>query len=364
LSVEDRTILYEVLNDRIAYGATTSSLELTINDIFGNIRERRLKILELIEKTNPLFAFDLIELSSGNMANDTNLIITNSALEVLLIEDAELFFNTQKIKSIITNESIHMKQLFFDPSLDREISFLIQSLSCDNFNLLQERMADVGLSKGIAAILYGSPGTGKTESAFQIAKHTGRDIFKVDISQTKSMWFGESEKLIKKVFTDYDIACKQCISKPILLLNEADAILGKRQENSHSNVSQTENAIQNILLEELERFEGIVIATTNLQGNLDSAFERRFLFKIKFEVPSIEVTSKIWSNKLSWINPDFAMQLASDYSFSGGEIDNVVRKIAMKEILSGIRPNNSEVLNFCQSEKLISRNKGNKVGFN
>lgn len=272
-------------------------------------------------------------------------------------------FIHKKIKSIIANESIIFKELFFDPSLNREIDFLTQSLMNANFTSLQERMTDMGLSKGVAAIFYGSPGTGKTETVYQIAQQTGRDIFKVDISQTKSMWFGESEKLIKKVFTDYERVCKQCLLKPFLLFNEADAILGKRQENSRSNVAQTENTIQNILLEEMEKFEGIMIATTNLPGNLDAAFERRLIFKIKFEKPSIEVKSKIWTSKLSWINHDHALQLAKDFSFSGGEIDNIVRKITMKEVLSGNRPDASEILQFCQNEKLYFGNKSNNIGY-
>jgi hypothetical protein len=352
-----------MLNDRIAYGAPTSALELTINDIYENARERRLKIRQLVEKTNPMFELEFIELTTGNMANDSNLMLTNLALEFFLEEDAELFIYTQKTKNIIINENIESKELFYDPPLNREIDFLTHSLMPDNFNVLQERMTNMGLSKGVAAIFYGSPGTGKTETVYQISRLTGRDVFMVDISQTKSMWFGESEKLIKKVFTDYQRACKQCSLKPILLFNEADAILGKRQENSHSNVSQTENAIQNILLEELECFDSIMIATTNLQGNLDAAFERRFLFKVKFDQPSNEVKSKIWLNKLSWLEQEFANQLAKEFSFSGGEIDNIVRKVAMNEVLRGIRPDSSEILQFCRCEKLISGNKGNKVGF-
>ena len=65
----------------------------------------------------------------------------------------------------------------------------------------------------------------------------------------------------------------------------------------------------------------------------------------------------------NWLEQEFAIQLAKEFSFSGGEIDNIVRKIAMKEVLLGVRPDSSEILQFCQCEKLISSNKGNKVGF-
>jgi SpoVK/Ycf46/Vps4 family AAA+-type ATPase len=212
--------------------------------------------------------------------------------------------------------------------------------------------------------MYGAPGTGKTESVFQLAKSSGRDIMHVDISQVKDLFFGESEKRVKAIFDNYRRQCKNSKSTPILLFNEADALLGKRQENNFSNVSQTENAIQNILLEELERFEGIAFFTTNLQGNLDQAYERRFLFKVKFDAPSTAVKSKIWLNKLPWIDSEFANKLANGFSFSGGEIDNIVRKCTMQEVLTGIRPMEDEIMEFCKNEKHLSSGKGRfKVGF-
>jgi len=175
------------------------------------------------------------------------------------------------------------------------------------------------------------------------------------------MWFGESEKRVKEIFNSYRKTCNNMEIKPILFFNEADALLNKRQENRQSNVGQTENAIQNILLEEIEKFEGIMIATTNLEGNLDAAYERRFLFKIKFESPTIEVKRKIWQNKLSWLDSNFVGKLSNDFSFSGGEIDNIVRKVTIQEVLTGKRPESNEIYEFCKNEKVLSNNKGKFV---
>ena len=364
LELEDRTLLYEMMNDHITFGAPFTAMELTMSDIYENPREKRIRICQLIEKTNPMISLEYIDLVSGRMANDFNLVLTNRTIEFFLQEDASLFLSTKKAKSIILNEKITSKSLFYDPDLSKEIDFLTESLKNEKFIEIQNRMTAVWVHKGIAAIFYGAPGTGKTESVYQIAKQTGRDIFKVDISGLKSMWFGESEKLIKKVFLDYEKACKQCKIMPILLFNEADAILGKRQENNQSNVGATENAIVNILLEEIERFDGIMIATTNLQGNLDAAFERRFLFKVRFDSPSTDIKAKIWQSKLTDIDPFFAMQLAKDFSFSGGEIDNIVRKATMQEVLTGVHPDSSEIYQFCSSEKFNSSvNKRYKVGY-
>ena len=116
------------------------------------------------------------------------------------------------------------------------------------------------------------------------------------------------------------------------------------------------------MLEELENLQGILIATTNLVNNLDSAFERRFLFKVKFENPSISSKKAIWKNKIKWITPTQAENLAKSYNFSGGEIDNIVRKIQMKEIISDNKPSFNDIVEMCKVEKLNNTSYP-KVGF-
>ena len=224
-------------------------------------------------------------------------------------------------------------------------------------------MEEQSLPKGVAAIFHGLPGTGKTETAMQIAKATGRPVCHVDIAGSKSCWFGESEKLIKRIFTDYAEQCKKATLKPILLFNEADALFSKRKDSNFSNVAQTENAIQNIILEEMERLDGILIATTNLIDNLDGAFERRFLFKIKFGQPTEGAKQSIWKSKLAWLTDEDCRQLAAHHDFSGGEIDNIVRKVVMEEVLHGARPTLADIEELCRHEKIGDGGKGSSIGF-
>ena len=227
---------------------------------------------------------------------------------------------------------------------------------------MRERLEKQNFSKGLAILLYGEPGTGKTESVMQIAKETGRAVMHVDISNTKSMWFGESEKIIKQVFADYRRLCERSKVKPILLFNEADAIFSKRKDVSRSNVAQTENAIQNIILEEMENLDGILVATTNLADNFDAAFERRFLFKVRFDKPTIEAKKSIWMNKLNMLTDEEAQTLAVQFDMSGGQIDNIVRKVIMNEIVKGETPTLAGLKTLCAEEKL---NCGNltRIGF-
>ena len=216
---------------------------------------------------------------------------------------------------------------------------------------------------GFCCIFYGTPGTGKTETVYQLARQTGRDIMRVDVDKIKSCWVGESEKNIKALFDRYRNICKNSKLAPILLFNEADAVLGVRMEGAARAVEKMENSIQNIILQEMETLEGIMIATTNLTTNLDKAFERRFLYKIRFDKPSVESRAKIWQTMLPDLSEYDANTLASQFDLSGGEIENIARKHSVNAILKG---NNSidvqEIINSCRHERL-SQNDRPKIGF-
>lgn len=131
-------------------------------------------------------------------------------------------------------------------------------------------------------------------------------------------------------------------------------------------VDKIENRIQNLLLQALEDFEGVFIATTNLTNNMDSAFERRFLYKINFQVPDPETRAKIWQSMIPDLGRGEAMILASQYEFSGGQIDNVAKKRDIDEALFDEKPTLEQMLNYCDNE-LIASNDGkgsDKIDFN
>lgn len=361
LAIDDRTLWYEMCDDLIHSGK--SDVECTMRDIYDRVYHRLLKSRELVAKKNKLFDMGWIELTEGGFVSDAVIVLTEKGREIFLGEDAVMFLAKGKNRKLISPDQIVEKVLYFDEHLDRQIRFLSESMRESMFVSLQERLESKGLPRGMSVIFYGGPGTGKTESVYQLARQSGRSILHVDISQSKSMWFGESEKRIKEIFTNYKALCKSEALKPILLFNEADAIFGKRKDGNASNVAQTENAIQNIILEEMEKLDGILIATTNLNENLDAAFERRFLFKVKFEKPSVEAKQKIWLSKLDWLSEPDAKHLAANYSLSGGEIDNIVRKAIMEEVLNGERPEMSQLIAFCESERFATGSDRKKLGF-
>lgn len=363
-AIDLRTFFYECCDDFITnLRGHVSDLESTLNDIYDSMRARMNVAADLINGKHPLVVADLIEKSDGNFISDITIKLTEKGKDLFLEEDVNLYSKAgSKDKNLELPENIHEKKMFYGAELERKIDFLTQSLMDENFKSLQNRLEKESMPKGVAVIFYGVPGTGKTETAMQIARKTGRKVYHVDISASKSMWFGESEKIIKRIFTDYGSMCKDEKLKPILLFNEADALFSKRKDVNSSNVAQTENAIQNIILEELEKLDGILIATTNLADNLDPAFERRFIFKLKFDRPTLEAKQSIWQSKLVWLAEDQCCKLAAEYDFSGGEIDNIVRKVVMDEVISGTRPDFNFVVDQCKNEKFLNA-KHAKVGF-
>jgi SpoVK/Ycf46/Vps4 family AAA+-type ATPase len=279
-----------------------------------------------------------------------------------LLKDYDLELETERLPEDLTAPNkIVSKELYFNEKVQSQIDSLTSLLRNENFKNVQKRLEKKGMRRGFACLFYGAPGTGKTETAYQLARLTKREIMMVDIAATKSMWFGESEKLIKGVFCHYKSLLDKRKPVPILLFNEADAIFGKRMENTQRSVDQTSNAIQNIILQEMEILDGIMIATTNLTGNLDKAFERRFLYKVEFDKPSVEAKSKIWQSMLPNISEPDAHTLAQKFDFSGGQIENISRKSIVNEIINGGEPNLDYLIEQCQNETLGNEKK--RIGF-
>jgi SpoVK/Ycf46/Vps4 family AAA+-type ATPase len=366
LQFVDSFVFFDTILDALNAGENdfNTRLQSTVDDFYERNRDVFNYINNFLTGKTALTKLDLIEKDSTSFSNRHQIQLTQKAVSMLKEwEGISIEFVEKKDNRLVYPAQIQKRNLFYNNEEELQLETIKKSLSNAAFIQLQKRLTSKNMTTGITALLYGAPGTGKTESVYQLAKKYNRPIFKVEISETKSMWFGESQKLVKKIFTDYYNFKKTQKVCPILLFNEADAIIGKRKSAGSSSVSDTENAIQNVLLEELENFNGILFATSNLVANLDSAFERRFLFKVKFENPSTENAAKIWRNKLPLLSVKEALQLASQFSYSGGEMENIARKSLMDEIVLGTKPNFERILSFCENEKWISKSGGVRIGY-
>ena len=123
--------------------------------------------------------------------------------------------------------------------------------------------------------------------------------------------------------------------------------------------------IQNILLEAMENIDGIMIATTNLTCNLDSAFDRRFLYKVEFHQPSVEAKTHIWQSFIPDLGDADATTLARSYDFSGGQIENIARKVMVDHLLFGGTPDLNHIEELCSKEQIAGRTTNNRrpIGF-
>lgn len=342
-------------------GSETADIGRALEGIYEIKQARFDEMQKLISEEHILVRNNWIEIVPADFFNDTEMKLTDVSLEFLNECDIKLFRKKKKRNDIIEPSEIVMQELIFDAEEMTQLETLTSLLHEDKFLETQKKLSEKRLPKGITVLLHGQSGTGKTELINQLAKSTNRQIMKVDISKTKSKWFGDSEKIIKRIFTDYKAFAKDCSSTPILLFNEADAVISSRKEIHSSNVAQTENAIQNIILEELENFEGILMATTNLAMNMDAAFERRFLFKVHFKKPNFQTRTKIWKSKIPVLNVNECRILAEKFEFSGGQINNVIRKIEIQQIITGISVNLKNIETICLEESMIPQN--SVIGF-
>ena len=320
---------------------------------------------ELARGNHELFAYEIIEYNNddGIVDRESFRMAQKGKDEYLSELDLRNRANNDQRNDIVKCEKIAEKQLFYGKNIQAQIDELNQLLDDTHYQEVRSRMKDSGFRCGFTCLFYGAPGTGKTETVLQLARKTGRNIMQVNISQIKSCWVGESEKNIKGLFDNYRELVKKSEVTPILLFNEADAIINKRMEGAQSAVNKMENSMQNIILQEMENLDGILIATTNLAGNMDKAFERRFLYKIKFEKPTLEARMSIWHTMMPSLEENVTRALATKYDFSGGQIENIARHYTIGNILHGKSENIMEELSsYCDNERLETKEM-RKIGF-
>jgi len=233
----------------------------------------------------------------------------------------------------IKPQEIITRDLYYNESTQNIYEIWKNLLKPEGFNRFSKLTKERNELSGITILLSGPPGTGKTELCKQISKVTGRDLLLFEVSQGRDKFFGESEKIIKGIFTTYRELVRENDSFPILLFNEGDSIFQKRKEGN-SAVAQTENTIQTILLNELEVFEGIIMVTTNIPDSFDPAFDRRFLFKQRIELPNLLVREQLLCHHFPNLTPQLLAHLARTYEFSAAELINFKRQVSIQMLTS------------------------------
>ncbi|MBQ7311364.1 MAG: ATP-binding protein [Alistipes sp.] len=342
----------------------TDICEIDMRRMIGNKRGLIRRLREsLMTGANALIENNLLSYSfNDGLSSRESFVISDKSKKTLLKSLIVASSTAPRCKDLLPYTKITAKELFYNASERQAIDRLESLLRPENFRLVCERLSNQGMRRGFACLFYGAPGTGKTETVLQLARRCGRDIMQVNISTIKSKWVGESEKNIKEIFDRYRTAVEHSEVAPILLFNEADAIISQRMNNAQRSVDKMDNAIQNIILEEIEKLDGILIATTNLAGNMDSAFERRFIYKIEFKKPTVEAKCSIWKSMIPSLDESVVNMVAQKYDFSGGEIENIARKYSVEYVLTGKHADIETLTEICDNEQL-NKNKHIRIGF-
>lgn len=302
-----------------------------------------------------------------NASNAADLFLSPLIANKLFYGHDELIDYRELAKLIEIHKSSDIKKchLFYPEDTQEEMEHLRAMVSQEGFKRARNILLSKQRRPGILSLLWGPPGTGKTEICKQLARESGRDLLIFDSSKTTASAWGATERLYRSLFRAYRYIAAIAVSVPILLINEADAILSKRLTDLSRTIDKSENAITNILLQEFEDFEGILLATTNLVDNLDPAFDRRFLFKTEVGDPDLEARKQIWIDKIPELSKEAALKLAEEFAMSGGQISNVVAKRDLAELYYDGDRGLPFLIDLCKKELSVShRNMPvTKIGF-
>ncbi|ELK1811727.1 ATP-binding protein [Campylobacter jejuni] len=346
LEHKEQIIFLALLKEEYAL-SNESSISREMNSLLSLISENDLerhKNKKLLQENAPLL--NLIEydeyLNAFGDISKSFFIIDEILQRIINFEPKQS--KKIKIESVLKDQDIFE---LIEPSTDindiimpENTKELLENILKQQDKKVLERLHSWGIksNKNIEAkiIFYGPAGTGKTMSALAMAKSMKKSVLSFDCSKILSKWVGESEQNVRKIFDTYKNIVQTCKRSPILLLNEADQFLSTRVDGS-SGSDKMHNQMQNIFLEQIERFSGVIIATTNFLESLDSAFSRRFDYKIEFKKPDFRDRLKIWEKflpKKALFEKDFDINILSNYELSGAQILMVVKNTALKVAVS------------------------------
>jgi len=332
---------------REEYGSTDSSLREmnTLIELISLDEYERIKNRSLLEEGSNLLSSGIIDYEEmlnpfGGISR--SFYIVDDVLQSIMHPQKRKKVTRLKLNALVEEQDIfelvESETSLEDVVLNAETKETLQNLMKQVDKDVVNRLVQWGIKdkkSGIDAriIFYGPAGTGKTMTAYSLAKSLKRQVLAFDCSKILSMYVGESEKNVRKIFdTFYELSSKTK-TEPILLLNEADQFLGARSSGNITGSDQMHNQMQNIFLEQIENFKGMLIATTNLLENIDKAFSRRFNYKIEFKKPNKQQRLELWKKMLPQDAPyaeNFDVEKLAEYSLTGGQINLIVKNTAYK----------------------------------
>lgn len=314
----------------------------------GDDLQQRIFYLNHFDRNHFLLSSALVQLERPSPSEPftSSVIVASHDLVELLLKGKEYapeFSHAFPAKHLATMQS--WDELVLEENTRKQIDEIklwveLGSSMLDDLDLRHK------IKPGYRSLFFGPPGTGKTFTAALLGKHTGYDVYRIDLSLIISKFIGETEKNLNKIFDRAEN------KKWILFFDEADALFGKRTQvkDSHDRYANQEVSF---LLQRVEDYPGLVILATNLKSNIDDAFARRFQSIIDFPMPKPKQRLQLWENtfskKTTFADGVELEKISKDHEISGGSIMNVVRYCSLlamnradrviyqEDIIEGIR---------------------------
>lgn len=332
----------------------------------GRINRKRMKD-HIFGDKSPLLLHGLIEGTHSTFGETIRITRTGA---MALLGETDFKCCSKDLKGRIKRNTLFdleepvldSDSLLVSPQVMEMIQALIHSESEQGKSIRQiwqtTLSATWGAPTGSTVLLYGPPGTGKTLTAQYLASVLKLPLLKVDAARILSCWVGESEQNVRRIFDDYSTLERELGLSPVLLLNEADQLLGTRGAGT-SATDRMNNNMQNLFLEGLERFSGILVATTNRRDLLDDAFSRRFMYKLELQPPDRDVRIALWKKHLPLerLSADVDLEVLADLGLTGGEIRLVIERVIRLQIFKGNDTLDQQTVLTIAREELKNRSK-------
>ena len=345
LNQKEQVIFLALLKEEYASEFESLRDMNTLVNLVSSDDYEKIKNRALLEEGSKLVEDEIIdydEMLNGFGGVTRSFFISDEILQKIMHPNKEKKAKKIKLDMLIQEqelfELIDPKTTLDDVVLNKKTRELLDNLLKQIDRSVMKLLREWGVKErrgGIDAkiIFYGAPGTGKTMTALSLAKSMKKRVLSFDCSKILSKYVGESEQNVRSIFDTYKELALKTKSEPVLLLNEADQFLSKRIADSGGGADKMHNQMQNIFLEQIEKFNGVLIATTNLLETIDSAFSRRFDYKIEFEKPSLKQRIELWQKLLPQsadYEENFSIEELAQYPLSGGQIKLVLKNCALR----------------------------------
>jgi ATPase family associated with various cellular activities (AAA) len=300
----------------------------------GEDLAQRLHALRLFDAAHPLQRRGVLRLdhdAPGEPALSAPLLLSAEYRDLLTTGERHKPDYSSTFPARLITTQLGWDDLVLGPEVMDDIAAIMTWIRHGDTLLREWRLAKA-IRPGYRSLFFGPPGTGKTLTATLIGQKVNVDVYRIDLSLVVSKFIGETEKNLARLFD-------QALNRHwVLFFDEADALFGKRTATSSSN-DRYANQEVSYLLQRVEDFPGTVILATNLKGNIDDAFARRFQSLVHFPMPDAEQRLRLWEGMLRHtgrLGDDVDLPaLAEKHELAGGAIANVVRYGAIRALQDG-----------------------------